>query len=86
MRKTKDGAEVSYEEYIVQCQSPICKVVDGMYFGTNGTRVTEAEYKAQCSVPVPDTASSMLTELLYLIIGSVILGTSIGIITYKRNA
>ena len=57
-----------------------------MYFGTNGTRVTEAEYKAQCAVPVPDTASSMLTELLYLIIGSVILGTSIGIITYKRNA
>lgn len=82
----KDGTEVSYEEYIVQCQSPICKVVDGMYFGTNGTRVTEAEYKAQCAVPVPDTASSMLTELLYLIIGSVILGTSIGIITYKRNA
>ena len=82
----KNGTEVDYETYIIQCKNPSCDIIDNMYFGKNGTRVTAEEYKKQCTtIPVPDTGTSMLSELLYLIIGSIVLGTSMGVITYKKN-
>lgn len=82
-----DGTEVTYENFIIQCKKPTCDMVDGMYFGKNGTRVTEEEYKSQCVtpyVPVPDTDTS--SELVYLILGAILLGASLGIITYKKQA
>lgn len=81
-----NGTRVSEAEYTSQCVHK-CEPYNNNYYGSNGTIVTEEEYKRQCVtpyVPVPDTDTS--TELIYLIIGALLLGTSLGVITYKKHA
>jgi len=81
-----NGTRVSEAEYTSQCVHK-CELYNNNYYGSNGTIVTEEEYKSQCVtpyVPVPDTDTS--TELIYLIMGALLLGTSLGVITYKKHA
>ena len=42
---------VSEVNYIISCQAPKCKKVNGYYFGKNGDNVTKSEYEKQCKIP-----------------------------------
>ncbi len=80
------GTVVTEAEYTKQCVHK-CEFYNNQYYGSLGTIVTEAEFKNQCEtpyVPVPDTDASQ--EWLYILLGTIILGSSIGVITHKKNA
>lgn len=82
----KEGTEVTAEEYDLECNVHKCEIVSGKYFDNNGNLTDEATYKAQCEtvVPVPNTANS--NNLVYTVLGIVLIaGTAIGIKTYRKN-
>ena len=81
-----DGKVTTKEEYEVQCKSHVCEIVGNKYFGKNGREVTELDYKDQCEpkqeVIVPDTNSEPISNIISIIIGSIMIGTFMGILTY----
>jgi len=80
----KAGTVVSFEQYDKECNH-YCEIYENYYYGKWGKIVTESEYKAQCdstNVPVPDTANNSAMNLLLIILGSTILGGTIGAITH----
>ena len=82
----KEGTEVTADEYDLECNVHKCEIVSGKYFDNNGNLTDEATYKAQCEtvVPVPNTANS--NNLVYTVLGIVLIaGTAIGIKTYRKN-
>lgn len=81
----KDGSEVTEEEYADQCFH-ICEIIDGKYYGQDGKETTEDDYKNQCEaqiVDVPDTGAG--DNLLFIILGSIFLGTVCGVVSHKRS-
>ncbi len=77
-----NGTIVTQEQYEKECVH-ICEIYDNHYYGKWGDVVTAEDYKAQCEaqvVPVPDTASPL--NLLLIVIGSGLLGGTIGVITH----
>ena len=72
----KSGNIVSQQEFENQCVH-VCEIYDNHYYGSNGEITNEADYKSQCEaqiVPVPDTANVSPITLLFVVIGSGILG------------
>ena len=43
------GYRVSELNYIISCQAPKCKVVNGYYFGKDGNNVSKSTYEAECT-------------------------------------
>ena len=83
----QSGFEVTEDEFINQCVHT-CEVYNNQYYGTSGKVVSQEEYKAQCEavvVQVPDTASNPWDNLFSIIIGSSLLGTVGGILSYAKN-
>ena len=91
----KNGIEVDYHTFDRECNVHKCDVIDGIYFGINGDRVNLETYKNQCEskpvpptpptpVNVPDTAD--YSGLLYILIGAVLLGTTMGVLeTFSKS-
>ncbi len=80
----KDGVVVTEEQYEKECIH-ICEIYDNHYYGKWGDVVSPADYKAQCEaqvVPVPDTANVSPLNLLFIVLGSGLLGGTIGVITH----
>ena len=82
------GQVITEEAYQIECFTHICEKVGDKYFGKNGEQVIETDYKAQCEpqqVYVPDTESKPLSNIIYIMIGSILLGTVIGTINYYHD-
>lgn len=48
-----NGNVVSEVNYIISCQAPKCKIVNGYYFGKDGRNVSKAIYEKECTTPTP---------------------------------
>ncbi len=84
----REGKEVTEENYNLECFTHTCEKIGDKYFGKDGIEVIETDYKAQCEpqqVIVPDTKSTSLSNVISIIIGSVLLGTMLGTITYYQD-
>ena len=80
----KNGNVVTQDQFEKECVH-ICEIYDNQYYGKWGSIVSASEYKAQCEaqfVPVPDTANTSIFNLLYIVLGSTLLGGTIGAITH----
>ena len=42
------GNVVSKVDYLISCEKPKCKIIDGYYFGKNGSQVSKSTYEKQC--------------------------------------
>ena len=81
----RDGSLVTKEEYEIQCESHVCEIIGNRYFGKDGQEVTELEYKEQCEpkqIVVPDTGSNPISNIISIVIGSIMLGTVFGTLTH----
>ncbi len=84
----KTGEIIKEETYNLECISHTCEKVGNKYFGQNGNEVNEEEYKAQCQpqeVVVPDTNSPAINDLYSILLGSVLVGSMIGTISYQKE-
>lgn len=80
----KDGNEIDESAFDKECNKHACEIIDDTYFGKDGVVVDAATYKNQCEVQppaqviVPNTADP--TGLLYIVIGALVLGTTMGVL------
>ena len=82
------GEKVTEEEYTNQCSKHSCEIINNKYYDREGNIVSQAEYKSQCEaqiVPVPDTNITSTKHLIYIIIGSAIIGITSGIIETSKE-
>lgn len=83
----KDGNVVTEAEYKNQCVHT-CEVYNNQYYGKDGLVVSKETYKDECEqvvVPVPDTGTSLLQSLLYIVLGTGIVIGGLGFVGYQNK-
>lgn len=82
-----DGNVVTKEQYNKQCVH-VCEIYNNTYYGKSGLAVSKERYKAECEqvvVPVPNTGTSLLESLLYIILGTGIVLGGMGFVGYQNK-
>ncbi|MBQ6538878.1 MAG: Cys-Gln thioester bond-forming surface protein [Bacilli bacterium] len=83
----KNGDVVSESEYKKQCVH-VCEVYNNQYYGKDGLVVSKETYKDECEhvvVPVPNTGTSLLESLLYIVLGTGIVLGGLGFVGYQNK-
>ena len=83
----KNGAVVTADQYKAQCVHT-CEIYNNQYYGKDGLVVSRETYKDECEhavVPVPNTATSLLESLLYIVLGTGIVIGGLGFVGYQNK-
>ena len=67
-----NGNVVNEVNYIISCQAPVCRKVNGYYFGKYGTNVSKSTYESECTTPTPSYKCTYANGNYYDINGNVV--------------